>query len=56
MRFLLLPVSRQVQVKDRFSHSAGALVFPSTMDWEVLGSMEIKLRWAFIGQESSALG
>lgn len=56
VRFLLLPVSGQVQVKNSFSHSAGALVFPSSADQEALGSMEIKLRQSFTVQESFALG
>lgn len=56
VRFLLLPVSGQVQVKNSFSHSAGALVFPSSADREALGSMEIKLRRSFTVQESFALG
>lgn len=42
--------------QEQLSHSAGALVFPSLMGQEALGSMEIKLRQPFTVQESTALG
>lgn len=56
MRFLLLPVSGRVQGQEQLSHSARAVVFPSLADQEALGTMEIKLRWPLIVQESFRLG